>query len=151
LHILAVIRFGGRTAASSCVTVCVSVCVYDELDRNVEWSWHMSLNYPDLLLTERKEKNRILVPVVPTTWLYLLGRNVELLERVRECGRYASITGVSLKELRRSLDYVFGFRLVFVSKLIDIISRFGDSILYAMMQWRKRRKRSFCNAYSSLQ
>jgi len=41
-------------------------------------------------------------------------------------------------------------RLVFVSKLIDIISRFDDSILYAMMQWRKRRKRSFSNAYSSL-
>ena len=59
--------FGGRTAASWCVIVCVCVCVYDELDRNVEGSWHMSLNYPGVLLTERKEKNRVLLPVVPTT------------------------------------------------------------------------------------
>jgi len=31
-----------------------------------------------------------------------------MLKRVRECGRSASITGVSLKELRTSLDYVLG-------------------------------------------
>ena len=89
--------------------MCACVCVCDELDRNVEWFWHMSLNYPGVLLTERKEKNRIPVPVVPTTLPCLLGRKVEMLERVTECGRSASITGVSsLKELRTSLDNLFG-------------------------------------------
>jgi len=36
----------------------VLLCVCDELDRNVVCSWHMSLNYPCVLLTERKEKEQ---------------------------------------------------------------------------------------------
>jgi hypothetical protein len=129
--------------------VCVCVCVCDELDRNVECFWHMSLNYPGVLLTERKEEqdsgasrtNHVAVLAwkergnARTCLGSMVGLPLSLVPIWRSCARALIIYLVSL---------------LFVSKLIDIISRFGDSVFYAMTQWRKRIKQSFQKAYSSL-